>query len=627
MRIVILLVSIALAAGLNFLAWSLPNRPVTVAAGSKVEPPRSVSFSPYRRGQSPLTSSYAAPSEIEADLKLLAAYGVKSVRTYTSLEGMEIVPRLAGPLGLKVIHSAWLSGRQLADAHEITALEEAANRYPDTIDRVIVGNEVLLRNDMKVDQLIDHLRNVRRSIKQPVSYADVWEKWIETPELANEVDFITIHILPYWENDPIGIDRIRQHILDVYNLVKARFPNKPILIGETGWPTDGRMRADARPGLVERVRFEAIFRQLAQEQGFDYNVIEAFDQPWKSLLEGTVGESWGVFDADRVAKFKAGEPVSADPSWPTKFLISSVLAAALALLFVARRRTLSGARILVFALFVQAVASAFVFGVAVDLQRSLPLAGLAVDVLQNAFGKLFSQPGDSYDLIARYSFYGLRIVGTAFWAVLGALFAAYLLRGVGDSLAGAAPVPERVRRVRGSVARAGGHGFIGTFGRPVLALQMLFLIFSLLALFHCWALILDGRYRDFPIVNFWLPAVLLLLWKLATLFKPSPHAPTTHRLAEALSFGRMFGLVGSEPAAAMPPGYSRIGPIWPEILLVLGLIGGAILIVIREGGLNHQALLWAALAALMAVPYFATMRLSLALPLAERPPESFTGKW
>ena len=114
-------------------------------------------------------------------------------------------------------------------------------------------------------------------------------------------------------------------------------------------------------------------------------------------------------------------------------------------------------------------------------------------------------------------------------------------------------MPERVRRVRGSVARAGAHGLIRAFGRPVLVLQMLFLSFSLLAIWHCWALILDGRYRDFPIGNYWLPAVLLLAWKLATLLRPSPHAPSAHRLAEALSFGRLYGLVGSEPTAGMAP--------------------------------------------------------------------------
>jgi hypothetical protein len=334
-----------------------------------------------------------------------------------------------------------------------------------------------------------------------------------------------------------------------------------------------------------------------------------------------------VFDADRAAKFHSGEPVSADPLWWVKFLASTVMSVAVVASFMIRRRTIGGLALLAFALFAQAVASAYVFGLAIDLQRSAQMAGLAVDVLESAAAKLFSAPGDSFDLIWRYSFYGLRILGTVVWALLGVLFAAYLLRGVGDSLAGKAPVPDRVRRVRGTVLGVYEGGFFASLGRPVLGLQLLFVIFSILAIWHSWALILDGRYRDFPIGNFWLPAVLLLVWKLATLLRPSAHVPTTHRLAEALSFGRLFGLVGSEPSAAMPPGYTRLGPIWLEVLLIAGLVGGAIGVVVTESGLNREAQLWAALAALMAVPYLATARLSLALPLAERPPESFTGKW
>jgi hypothetical protein len=99
------------------------------------------------------------------------------------------------------------------------------------------------------------------------------------------------------------------------------------------------------------------------------------------------------------------------------------------------------------------------------------------------------------------------------------------------------------------------------------------------------------------------------------------------RLAEALSFGRLYGLVGSAPSAGLSPGYTRLGPIWPEILLIVGLIGGAVGVVLVESPLNREAQLWAALTMLMALPYLATARLSLALPLAERPPESFTGKW
>ena len=183
---------------------------------------------------------------------------------------------------------------------------------------MIVGNEVLLRQDLTANELRRYIRQVKQRVSQPVTYADVWEFWLRNPSLADEVDFITIHILPYWEDEPIGLDRrepdgtpsIEKHIIDIYKKVQARFPGKKIVIGETGWPSDGRMRSDARPGRVEQVRYFSTFRTIAEREKFDYNVVEAFDQYWKARQEGTVGATWGLLDAQRRDKFELGKPVS-----------------------------------------------------------------------------------------------------------------------------------------------------------------------------------------------------------------------------------------------------------------------------------------------------------------------------
>lgn len=625
MRALLLVAAAAVAVALNFLVWWGSYRPVTVEL-STADPPRSISFAPFHRGQSPLVQVFPTPAEIESDLKAMSGR-VRAVRTYTSLEGMEVVPRLAGKYNLKVTHSAWLGTRPVINAQEISALIDAANRHPETVERVIVGNEVLLRKDLTQRDLINYIRTVRSAVKQPVSYADVWERWIENPGLADEVDFVTVHILPYWEDHPVGVARARQHIADVYEIVKARFPNKPILIGETGWPTDGRMRNDAAPGLIDHARFVAMFLDLAKEKGFDYNVIEAFDQPWKSIMEGTVGKSWGMLYSDRTPKFEPGKPVSNDPRWPMKFAVSSILAVLLILILGARRPQLDGRNTFVFALFAQAAVTAFIYGLSIDLERGIPLVAVAAETFEVAFVRMASTPLEALSVLWRYAFYPLRVVGAALWGLLGLVFVLYFVRGVASALAGDAPVPERVRRVRGSVRSAFEHGLSQLWRHRILTLQILFLIFALLAVWHVWMLALDGRYRDFPIGNFLAPALVLIVWKAATIFRPSPDAPTKNRLAEALSFGRILGLVGHEPAAPLPPGYSRFGPVWPELLLCLALIAGAVTLVVVEGTLNRQAMLWAALCLMMSVPFLATMRLSLALPMAEQPPESFTGKW
>jgi exo-beta-1,3-glucanase (GH17 family) len=257
------------------------------------QPLKSASFAPFYDGQSPLKKVFPTRAQIEEDLARLK--GVFSgIRTYTSQDGMEVVPELAEKYGFTLTHSAWL-GREKADNDkEIAALIETANRYPQAVKRVIVGNEVLLRRDLKPDELIAYIDKVRAAVKQPVSYADVWAFWLKNPQVADHVDYITIHILPYWEDEPVSLHDAQQHMLTIIDKIKQRFPGKPILVGETGWPTEGRSRGLAHADLLTAAAFVRALPQLAAEHDFDYNVVEAYDQSWKAQLEGTVGARWGL---------------------------------------------------------------------------------------------------------------------------------------------------------------------------------------------------------------------------------------------------------------------------------------------------------------------------------------------
>lgn len=295
------------AALLAALVWYFAARPVAVAerwVGSLA----SASFAPFRDGQSPLTRHYPDPAQIEDDLVRLKGV-FRGIRTYTAREGMDVVPELAARHGFALTHSAWLGRDPAINAAELQALIDAANRYPQAIERVIVGNEVLLRRDLPVETLIAALDQVRAAVRQPVSYADVWAFWLKNPQLAEHVDFITIHILPYWEDEPAAVADAETHTLEILARIRAAFPGKPILIGEIGWPSEGRNRGPATASLPEAARFVRALPGLAAAHGFDYNVVEAYDQPWKAQLEGTVGARWGLFDIDRVQKFTAAGPV------------------------------------------------------------------------------------------------------------------------------------------------------------------------------------------------------------------------------------------------------------------------------------------------------------------------------
>jgi len=327
-----LAVLLGFAGNFGWWAWqgtevALPPPPGRVAC---------MSYAPYRRGESPFQGRSVATHNILQDLQVLAPL-TRCVRTYSMMQGLEAVPRFAGRYDLQVMAGAWIGADHKSNALEVEALVRAANAFP-AVTRLIVGNEVLLRAEMDAVALAGYLDRVRKRVKQPVTYADVWEFWLRNPDLARHVDFITIHLLPYWEDEPIAADRAVEHVVAIYQQVKRAFPDKPIVIGEVGWPSVGRMREGARPGHPEQAAFIRGFLQQAERRGFDYNLIEAFDQPWKKVLEGAVGGYWGLLDADREAKPVLAGPVSRDPGWRLNAAYSLGLGALLLAFFALRHR-------------------------------------------------------------------------------------------------------------------------------------------------------------------------------------------------------------------------------------------------------------------------------------------------
>ena len=299
---------------LTLLAWWVPNRAQLGALPMPAGQLSSVSFAPFRAGQSPLRDRFPTAAEVEEDLRLIAQR-VRGIRTYASLEGNYEVAEMAGRLGLRVWKGAWLGRDLRQNDREVAKLIETADRYPAAVERVVVGNEVLLRRDLPVDVLAGYLDRVKAAVRQPVTYADVWEFWEQFPELARHVDVVTIHILPYWEDEPLGVDAALAHVRDVYRHMRALFPDKPVAIGEVGWPSHGRWREGAVPSVVAQARFLREFAALSAAEGFEYNFIEAFDQIWKYRNEGTVGAAWGLWTADRTPKFPLTGPVRENADW------------------------------------------------------------------------------------------------------------------------------------------------------------------------------------------------------------------------------------------------------------------------------------------------------------------------
>ncbi len=276
-----------------------------------------VSYSPFRLpGETPHDRSFhAAPARVDEDLARLA-HETECVRTYSVQQGLDAVPAAAQRHGLKVWLGVWIGRDALENEREIATAIDLARRHRDAIAAIVVGNEVLLRREQPPERMAQYLREVRRAVEGiPVTYADVWEFWIQNPALAKEVDFVTVHMLPYWEDLPIPVENAVGHAMAMYDHVKAKFPGKEVAIGEAGWPSAGRHRRGAVPSVLNQARFIREFAAAASARGIRYNVIEAFDQPWKRAQEGAMGGYWGLFDSAGHSKFPLKGPVVEDPRW------------------------------------------------------------------------------------------------------------------------------------------------------------------------------------------------------------------------------------------------------------------------------------------------------------------------
>jgi exo-beta-1,3-glucanase (GH17 family) len=300
-----------------------------------------VSYAPFRGDQTPLSpATHVSAEQITQDLAQLAKIS-ECVRTYSIENGLDQVPGLAAKAGLKVIQGIWLGSSRLKNLAQISTAVRLTKEYPATITSLVVGNEVLLRGEMTQSDLAATIRSVKAQVTVPVTYADVWEFWLRNREVYDAVDFITIHILPYWEDFPVRAKFAAAHVDAIRRRMAVAFPGKEILIGETGWPSQGRMRDAALPSRTNQARVVSEILDLAKRENFRVNLIEAYDQPWKRQLEGTVGGHWGLFDAARrTLKYPPGIAISNYPLWKLQMgsgMAMAILVFGAALLTLRRR--------------------------------------------------------------------------------------------------------------------------------------------------------------------------------------------------------------------------------------------------------------------------------------------------
>ena len=289
--------------------WALINRPVS--APNWPEQISGFSYSPFQQGQYPQKDQYPSDDEMRRDLEIMSKL-TDNIRTYSVDGTLGDIPKLAEEFGLRVTIGIWISPDQARNEREIQKAIELANNSRSVV-RVVVGNEALFREEITPEELIVLLDRVRAAVKVPVTTSEQWHIWEKYPQLAKHVDLIAAHILPYWEFIPV--DKAGEFVLDRARDLKKLFPKKPLLLSEVGWPSNGRMRGGADASPADQAIYLRNLVNTLNRRGYNYFVIEAFDQPWKASDEGSVGAYWGVYNAARQQKFNFEGPVVAIPQW------------------------------------------------------------------------------------------------------------------------------------------------------------------------------------------------------------------------------------------------------------------------------------------------------------------------
>jgi exo-beta-1,3-glucanase (GH17 family) len=252
-------VALALMLGATLLFWASLDYEVIAPNWDGLV--RGIDYNPSHLFTKKDHDTDVTPEQIDRDLAQLSQI-TGHIRTYTVSSGMDRVPEIARRYGITVSLGIWLDADLETNEKEIELGIKTALANRRTIDRVFVGSEAIERGDLTTDQLNVYIKRVREALPNriKITTGEPWSTWLLAPELGQYVDIVSVHLYPFWERSPIsGSLRSLQRW---YDLVQNEFPDKPLLIGEVGWPSEGPSRGAAEPSLANEAYFDRAFVQL-----------------------------------------------------------------------------------------------------------------------------------------------------------------------------------------------------------------------------------------------------------------------------------------------------------------------------------------------------------------------------
>ncbi|MFK7935422.1 MAG: glycosyl hydrolase family 17 protein [Saprospiraceae bacterium] len=254
-------------------------------------------YSAYEEGQEPGT--ILTKDQIRRRMEIIAPY-TKWVRSFSCIEGNELIPQVAQEFGLKTLVGAWLGTDQELNEKEIAGLIDLAKA--GYVDIAAVGNEVLYRGDLTKTELLNYIQQVKTALPDAqVGYVDAYYEFRDHPDVADACDVILANCYPFWEG--CHLDYSLLYMQQMYQQAVAAGKGKKVIITETGWPNFGTSLKDAHPSDENTMKYFINAQKWSQEEDIELFYFTSFDESWKVGDEGDVGAYWGLWDKQGQLKF------------------------------------------------------------------------------------------------------------------------------------------------------------------------------------------------------------------------------------------------------------------------------------------------------------------------------------
>lgn len=279
-----------------------------------------MAYSPLRQDQSPESQIHPSISDIENDIKYLSSL-TNRLRIYDISGNNQFIPLIAEKYGIKLVIGISLTSNDIENINSIDNLARIVNLHEKTIDTIIVGNDVLAKKIVDEPKFVEYIHLVREKTNPDVNItvSESWEIWNQHPSLINEVDYVTIHIYPYYESR--NVENSASYVIEVYEKFQESLKEsqKQVIIGETGWPSEGGILGEAMATPENQRKFIEDFTSFAKARGIRYYIFEAFDENWKtSVLDSDAEQNFGLFYENGTRKEALIELIPELPNYTTR---------------------------------------------------------------------------------------------------------------------------------------------------------------------------------------------------------------------------------------------------------------------------------------------------------------------